>query len=61
MMVDDLHGEKNRRELRGVVEDLKTKLERCFPLHPVTIFNLTTDVQYTHRQQNSLAYFEAHY
>jgi hypothetical protein len=32
-MVDDLQGERNRRELRGIVKDLKTKLERCRPLY----------------------------
>jgi protein transport protein SEC20 len=40
MMVDDLQGEKTRRELRGIVGDLKTKLERCRPFYYVIIFSL---------------------
>ena len=28
MMVDDLHGEKKRKELWGIVDEFKTKLER---------------------------------
>jgi len=28
MLVDDLQGEKNRRELRRIVDDFKEKLER---------------------------------
>jgi len=28
MLVDDLQGEKNRRELRRIVDDFKAKLER---------------------------------
>ena len=34
IMIDDLQGEKNRRELRGIVDDFNKKLARCGLFYP---------------------------
>jgi len=60
-MVDDLQGEKNRRELCGIVEALKKKLERCCRLRRVIITTLRPYTQCTDGWQNSPADFEAQY